>query len=441
MMKKKTIKMLMKTSLIGAMGSIMVLPTSFLIANNTNVVQNDQNNSINQENVYQINVQELVSKAIEIKNNQVLEDQTDNPGSENQENGSTDSNGSADQEQGKGYIAIPIGQTGISIKIPDFSSNPQKAANILNTYNTESQNIDTSIQNIGNINNIYSILEFDNTLYGPTNSDVSKRPEIFNLGSKEAYLNNYGNSVVSSTVGQNTWKTYNSSDLTNANSLPAFENKDNEQKITQSYLNEQGILALQITAFKQSSGTAQSVGYYILLSGFGTSLSKNSASSNPMLPGNDYVNSVGAVSDQTLLNNIEFDGLGQNNLTKSVVSGTRINEQNTGTISMEIAFKWSIPENIKFSSGFQGLISQSRANSYTNGGNDQNIVYKETNFYKNETDWKKDFTFTGFQPAPNISNVEIIGIVAGVIGSVVVICSIAFLLVKVFKRKNTEKQY
>ncbi len=319
-----------------------------------------------------------------------------------------------------GYNLIPVGEdTGLSLKVPNFAENKKNAEKIASTYRQNPSDINTDLEVWNSITSIFNILKIDESKWhGVTTSEIKNKPMVMNLSSRNTYINNYINSK---DINGNFIK-YSKSELTESSQLPAFEKiVDDEENITQNYLNEQGILALQISLTSKNASNGVST-FYVLFSGFGTALSNNSASSNPTLPGTLYVNSVRNVSDQVLLDNIKFES--ETNLLKSVVPKSRVDNQNEGYISLDAEFNWKIPNVIKFRPGFEGFIKN------VSGDVNDALKFKGNNGYTIENKWNKEFRFLGFQPTADISTNEILQVVLGVIGSVFLISLIGYGTVK-----------
>lgn len=411
-MTKKVKKILFGTSIF----SFCTIPSIGTIFCNNQ--ESSLNSTLDQSsNVVNLNFSDIVEKAIEIKQ-------------QNEKLGTTS----------PGYISVPVGNTGISIKVPDFSGDKQVAQRISSTYKNKPTGISTNIsQKItsGNTtsfptNNIYSILEFDKKWANV--DDQTNHPVAFNLGRKSDYADNKSNVIVS---GGSEFSSFTFEDLADLSSLPAFDNTNDEvQPINEKYLDDNGVLALQVTLTNRSSNN-QKTTYYLLISGFGTGMDKNSSSSNPMLPASEYVNNVGDISNSFLLKNIKFSS--ETNLNKEVVNGSRVNNPNSGSISLTAQFNWEIPENIKFKDTFAGIIPLSRTQSGSNTV-DESLKYKKENDFSVSTTWSKEFMFSGFQPAPDLSTGALIGLIIGIITTICLVSLISFGLSKLMKAYLSKKR-
>lgn len=414
MFKNRKIKRLgLKLALVTGIVGTISAPIALMSTTNTSFVQSENNKQENQS----VNQSNQIYMDLSSISRQDSETSTTN---------------------GTGYTLVPIGTTGISLKVPDFSSNKDKANLIANTYATTPGNINTDIPSgTPSVNNIYNILEFDSKWVQP-NGESSKRPVILNLGYKNTYLNNYLNSKDTS----NQWKQFGADELTSKVSLPAFDKtNDSEQPITQDYLNQIGVLALQITLTSSSSGNTETT-YYVLVSGFGTKLDKNSGSDSPMLPGDEYVKSVKDVTSTSLLNNINFQPE-LKGMVKSIVQGSRVNNVASGSLSFTANFRWTIPYYVKFNDGFQGVISAAKANSLgtSDSKTQESLPYKNENSFKQNTSWSKSFTYTGFQPSPDFSTTQIIVTLVAIIGSIVGVSFVCYGITKLtrFVREKNAK--
>lgn len=327
--------------------------------------------------------------------------------------------------------------SGIYIKVPDFTEDENKAQNIANTYGYTPSTIQTDTAFLSENNdiqkpattNIWNVLEVDPKVWNDFNvSNHKDQPSALNLSSKSTYMSNYLNIKES---GQS-WENYRfqPETLTDNKNLPPFQNGiGGEQIINQQYLDEQGILALQLR-LTDKSNTNKATTKYILIPGFSATLNKNSRSGNPILPSETYTHSVGAVSDKTLLDNIDFSEK-QHNLTKSVVKGTRENNSNEGSISIVANFSWSVPADVDFLPSFPGVMEKSRSSSYSTAETD--LKYNLDNKIIAGNNWSKKFIFNGFQPAPNVTTTQLIIIIAAIIISTVVLSTLAFGATKLAK--------
>ena len=390
---RKKQKKILSLSILSAIATSVVVPTTFVAT---------QNSNISTSSVIKVN---------------------------------TNFNTSKDSSTAKeGYDLIPIGSTGISLKVPNYSVDKQKADKIASTYSKKPSSIITTLpgkdQKPNNFS-IYNILDFGSKWNDYTATDAKNKPTIINLGNKNSYSQNFQNAKNQS----NNWLQYVSSDLTNQTSLPAFDKtNDGEQPITQEYLDNQGVLTLQLSVVeKNNSGTSQKTTYYVMISGFGVRLNKNSASESPQLAGSLYAMNVNAVSNQTLLDNIVFDS--DTNLHKQVGQDTRINNSNDGSITFTGDFSWFIPPTISFASGFPGLITKDNATSIgTNSGTvDEDLKYIPQHQSLVTTTWERQFVFKGFQPSPNISNTEVVQIVVAIICSTIALSALGYGATKISK--------
>ena len=390
---RKKQKKILSLSILSALATSVVVPTTFVAT---------QNSNISTSSVIKVN---------------------------------TNFNTSKDSSTAKeGYDLIPIGSTGISLKVPNYSVDKQKADKIASTYSQKPSSISTTLPGINQkptTLSIYNILDFGSKWNDYTATDAKNKPTIINLGNKNSYSQNFQNAKNQS----HGWLQYVSSDLTNQTSLPAFDKtNDGEQPITQEYLDNQGVLTLQLSVVeKNNSGTSQKTTYYVMISGFGVRLNKNSASESPQLAGSLYAMNVNAVSNQTLLDNIVFDS--DTNLHKQVGQDTRINNSNEGSITFTGDFSWFIPPTISFASGFPGLITKDNATSIgtNNGTVDDNLKYIPQHQSLVTTTWERQFVFKGFQPSPNISNTEVVQIVVAIICSAIALAALGYGATKISK--------
>lgn len=426
--KKKTIKF----SILGAISALSIVPVASV------AVANYSQSLVSETEKTSMSVQE--NTTINNENNVDDQNQIDgNQGSVDNHNTSEgDRNINSNDPVENGYDLIPIGATGISLKVPNFSKNPEKAQLIQSTYRYQPSSLDTNNNDPTNIANVFNILHFDSEEWNLT--DNGKKPTIFNLGSVSTYRNNLLNAKGTES---NNWLSFSNNQLVDTVSLPAFDKaNDQTQPINQKYLDDQGVLALQINLYNKNISDSETT-YYVMIPGFNTALNKQSMSGNPMLPSSIYVQNIRTIDDNVLLDNIKFDNPGNNDtLNKSVVSGTRVNNIKDGTISLDADFTWQIPETIKFSTTFVGVISHSRANSVgTSGGNVvETYKYVAPNDKRVETNWNKKFSFTGFQPSPNISNTQVLEIIGFIMGGVGLVVLVGYGLTKLsryYRQKHT----
>lgn len=391
---RKKQKKILSLSILSALATSVVVPTTFVAT---------QNSNISTSSVIKVN---------------------------------TNFNTSKDSSTAKeGYDLIPIGSTGISLKVPNYSVDKQKADKIASTYSQKPSSISTTLPGKDQkptTLSIYNILDFGSKWNDYTATDAKNKPTIINLGNKNSYSQNFQNAKNQS----HGWLQYVSSDLTNQTSLPAFDKtNDGEQPITQEYLDNQGVLTLQLSVVEKnnSSTSQQKTTYYVMISGFGVRLNKNSASESPQLAGSLYAMNVNAISNQTLLDNIVFDS--DTNLHKQVGQDTRINNSNEGSITFTGDFSWFIPPTISFASGFPGLITKDNATSIgtNNGSVDDSLKYIPQHQSLVTTTWERQFVFKGFQPSPNISNTEVVQIVVAIICSTIALAALGYGATKISK--------
>lgn len=329
--------------------------------------------------------------------------------------------------------------SGIGIKIPNFSSSDEqahkKAKEILSIYNGLPSNIVT----VGNDSNIENIVWVDNSKWNTTGNSKYK---IFNLGSTSTYENNSQNNPNSSD-GAHVPTSFSGYNITTKSQLPAFNQKtstDSEgnavtENISEEFFNSNGVLALQITVspINTSTTTAQWQSFYVLIPGFGGNLTNNALSNNPMLPSQLYTSGVDSVSDNDL-NNFLVKSWQENSTSVfpniSVVS--RNNDSANGILNFTSSFNFALPENIQFSSSFQGVTDSDISSLTPVTG--QNVNVTTNNTYLSKVSYDMNFKISGFQPSPAVSDIQVFIIVIVIIASAVAISLLAFGVTTITKK-------
>ncbi|MCF0217935.1 MAG: hypothetical protein HUJ42_02715 [Malacoplasma sp.] len=366
--------------------------------------------------------------------------------------------------------------SGIAIKIPDFS-NPdaaaQKTANsILNIYQSVPSNLISyvpsapSTQGTTSATTLSNLIQFDSTIW--QTKDLTNAPRIFNLGSVSTYNNYYQNAATgNNATGDNTAQTSNlptnfsSYNLDSTKNLPALVYHDNSGGTpivaSEDYLNQNGILALQISVSANSTGATQLgwQSFYVLLSGFGGSLTGNASSNNVMLPASYYKNGVNGVSDANLVSFLlsSFStrsnaSTSNNSADNASVPNIKIVERNNdnvnGVLSYTSNFLFNIPSNLAFSESFNG-ITDSQLNSLQDAtGSNTGLVAvspqgANANVYYENTSYNLNFVSSGFQPTPPVSNTDVLIIVIVIIAVVVIACVSLYFITKLSRKIRFQK--
>lgn len=358
----------------------------------------------------------------------------------------------------KGYSRLKVldsdgKASGISIKIPNFSNESETAqataTQILGSYNGIPSNIVTT----GTSSNISNIIDIDTSVWKST-SDSSNPSKIFNLGAASTYNNNYRNNSngTSSTSGSTTTTPIAFRTVTSTSALPAFNqvtstNSDGtttNTQVTEQFLDDNGILALQVTVVPASINVSQNPTYqsfYLLIPGFGGYLNNNAMSNNPMLPSSYYSSGVSSVSNSSLvsfLSNSFSTSSSQGKPTISVVS--RNNDNLQGILNFTSNFTFTNTSGITFSNGFGGVTDNNASSLSATTGKSVAVVSTTTtgNNYTNiytsgSTSYDMNFTISGFQPISAISDTNVIIITGVIIATVIIICVAGYFTSKAIK--------
>lgn len=277
-------------------------------------------------------------------------------------------------------------------------------------------------------NSVLNILKF-NEIFSATGDKIIQpgsgtySPQIFNLGAVSTYATaaNSGNTNIIVPTKREHISTFDEVSGTN---------------ISQDYLDENGILALEIVFFTGNDVNRPSNAWvaYLMISGFGSRLDTNSSSSKPILPADTYVKTVSELSDQEITNFPQFTSDSNNEKTlpnnKSLVQGTRQNDMSTGTVTFDLSFGWTPAQKISFSSSFTGIKP-----SVNNTQNDDFSYGNAVSIQNLETSYTQRFSYTGFQPSPNTSTEQVIYILAGIIaGTIAVVIVLYFVSIVILKR-------
>lgn len=358
-----------------------------------------------------------------------------------------------------GYALNPIldsegKETGIFLKVPDFSVDPKKAELISTTYNFLPSNL-TSTYNVEghqDITSIFNILEFDKNTWAVGNNNsqsgvtANAKPIAFNLSSKRTYdENTYVNP--NSTSGNNSEPKKANSLLIKSDkeSLPAFGSRSDNDNIAfnEDFFDLNGILVVQLVLFDKSEARASDAQegkyktFYLTISGFSNKLSEIT-SNNITLPGELYSNTVFDITDKILLDSIKFSSTitptpknFNENLSKEIVKDSRNNDYSKGKIEFTAQFSWNIKNPVKFNTSFTGLLSD--AMKKDNNGK-VGLRYDETKSIPVVTKYSRDYEFSGFQPSPAISDTQVIIIVSSIVSGTIAICTILFLTIFIFQK-------
>lgn len=273
-------------------------------------------------------------------------------------------------------------------------------------YKSKPSNISTELsqgddlQPIIASNSIYNIIKFDDTkVYGPKDTDPTKRPKIVNISNAEKALNFKENSSSTS----DTVVAKPDTDLKFF--MPIKDSQGNNTFVNQNLLDYYGLLILRVEYTLKSTNVK---GYeYLWISGFYSTLDRQFSSDNPTISGTEYSKSVSQVSNSDLVNYPQFDG--ENKPTNRVLEN-RNNDSRTGSINYKVNFKYDFNNLIQIDE--KAISSTAVLNKYpTSTTNKDNIVAKHA------TSYSKEFLLKGFQPAPNISTEGIILILSIIISS------------------------
>ena len=304
-----------------------------------------------------------------------------------------------------------------------------KPSNIL-TNISAGNGVDDSVANGGAdgtdwpSNSIFNILNFNSKFLNadivkPGNGNTS--PQVFNLASIDTY-----NSAANST-----------SNLVKSEELPAFSVSNTAENasslvISQDYLDSIGVLPLEIVFYTKTGSTYAQYVMYIMISGFGSKLSANDLSSNPVLQSSAYTQMVNQITNEQL---VEFPKFSDSSILpdkKNLVNESRVDDMSSGTVSFDLNFSWTMPNDFSFSSSYSGITPSSQPSSLNN----TNVSYSSS--VSNEsisTSYTQNFKYSGFQPSPNTSTEEVIYIlIAIVVGTAIIVFIVYFLSIFVLRR-------
>lgn len=358
----------------------------------------------------------------------------------------------------EGYSLLKVldndgNDSGIAIKLPNFSNSSKKAqstaSQILAAYNSIPSNIVTT----GSSSNILNIINIDTSKWKST-SDSSNPSKIFNLGATSTYNNNYRNNSSGSagSSGGSSTTTPTSFDYVSSTSqLPAFNQVStnvNETTtntpVTQDYLDNNGILALQITVTSASTTSGQQANYqsyYLLIPGFGGSLNNNAMSNNPMLPSDYYSSGVSSVSNENLIKFLSDSYSSTSESDRPNISiSSRDNNNLQGILNFTSTFAFLNNSGISFNNGFAGVTDSNVSSLSSTTGKNVSVVSTTTssssytNTYTNTAiSYDLNFTVSGFQPMSAVSDSNVMIITGAIIVTVVIFCIVAYLVTKAAK--------
>lgn len=262
---------------------------------------------------------------------------------------------------------------------------------------------DQQISNPNNIptNGLLNLFTFTDQVVGIT-GDVIKRPKIEVLSKAD--------------------KLKNENVTTNLSSF----NKMGQTDISENLLNSLGILFIKITTYNR---TSQAISYtdYVMLSGFGSSLSSSSSSGVLTPNGEEFKKKVPDLTDNDLANYPTFVTDFRNQDTVNTVTAktdpqmkevlNRQDDARSGSVKYSVNFNWEVDQNIY--------------NSIKVG---QSTNTDQTGKAYLDRKMEKNFSISGFQPSSNITTRETVIIVASIIAAGVVVSS-SIYVVSLFTRK------
>ncbi len=262
---------------------------------------------------------------------------------------------------------------------------------------------------------IFHLLEFDETkVYGLSNDTVNNQnaPRVTNLSDIRS-----GTTFKWSTTGSSTggWVGEpNSPDpnLSPESPIPYLINTngqtDAEKIVSQQDLDAAGILFLRVDM--KDKVTNQPITEFLTISGFNSILSRKFLSSNIDLPGSEYKKSVTEIKNSDLISYPQFVG----NRPSQVTLTSRTNNPKEGSLNYSLLFNFEIPKNITIDPDNKNKLDV--LNRYT----DASKTLSNTSYHQ-------EFVLKGFIKSPNISNNDIIIILASIIAGGVVICLLVYL--------------
>lgn len=251
---------------------------------------------------------------------------------------------------------------------------------------------------------IFHLLEFDKTKVHTlsTNTTTDNFPKITNM-SNASHAMNYKND------GKKI-ETKKEDELQYLNKVK--DDNGAEIGVTQEYLNEIGLLILRIDMklITPENGNSD-VTEFITISGFNSSLTRQFESENIVLPAKEYSKSVNEISDNDLVLYPQFKDNSVEPTIRSLT--TRENDPKSGKINYSLNFWYSLNEDITLNTNSNlSIISNNKANQSSS---------------KFTTSYKQEFVLKGFQPSPNITEKEIIIILASIIGGGAVVGALVYL--------------
>lgn len=337
--------------------------------------------------------------------------------------------------------------SGIGVKVPNFSntssSEAQLEANtILKMYQSLPSTISTKSKDNPQATNpnfkdlaISDLITVDSSKW---QTEGTSSVKVFNLSSYSTYKDNYQNNI-SNTSNQTPTEF---SNLSIDNSLPAFNDlklsDDETQQVTENLLDSLGILCLQITVTAKSATTSSGwESFYLMIPGFGGSLSESKiAQNNVMLPTNYYSSGVGSVSNSDLVSYLLSVWQTNKSLSSTYASiptisiSSRKNNANTGQINFTSTFSFSTnisnSSGLSFKDSFAGVVD-SATTSLTQAINGHISVDNSSNVYNTNISYDRNFVSSGFQPSPAVSNSNVLIITVVIIGVITAICALAFV--------------
>ena len=304
-----------------------------------------------------------------------------------------------------------------------------KPSNIL-TNISAGNGVDDSVANGGASgtdwpsNSIFNILNFNDkflnaNIVKPGSGSTS--PQVFNLASIDTY-----NSATNS-----------NSNLVKSEELPAFSVSNTAENasslvISQDYLDSIGVLPLEIVFYTRTGNNYAQYVMYMMISGFGSKLSANDLSSNPVLQSSAYTQMVNQITNEQL---IEFPKFSDSSILpdkKDLVTESRVDDMSSGTVSFDLSFSWTMPNDFNFSSSYGGITPSNQPSGLSN----TNVGYASS--VSNEsisTSYTQNFKYSGFQPSPNTSTEEVIYIlIVIVVGTAIIVFIVYFLSIFVLRR-------
>lgn len=302
-----------------------------------------------------------------------------------------------------------------SVSIVDINGEntpPELRRKVINLYkmkpsnvtSIETDNIENEIKKENSSSSIFNLLVFDeNKVYSKDEETTTyeNAPKVTNLSNANKALNYKSN---------NPSKYNEDSPLLYFKPIRTVENEQETFKpVTQKLLDQLGVLVLRIDMKDRNS---QPVTEYLFLPGFNSNLQRKYTLNTVVLPSEEYKNSVSSLTNAQLESYPEFNNVSP---TKRYIT-KRTNNYKKGNVQYSVMFEYEKPTEIDIDPGKTDI---SVINNY--GENDvvKNIFDRK---------FEQSFNISGFQPSSNLSQTQMIMIIAGIIGFGFILSLVVYLM-------------